>query len=77
MADNTTPSRSANMEKAEGDRDTANENLRGSGASSDRDMTDEDRASGERLQHRPERGQVPEDPDRGAEDDWPAGRSER
>ncbi len=57
MGDNTTPSRAANMEKAEGDRSAE--------------------AAEERPRQQPERAQAVTDPDRGAEDDWPAGRSER
>ncbi len=37
MADNTKPSRAANMEKAEGDRSTAEQNLRHQEPTADRD----------------------------------------
>lgn len=70
MADNTTPSRAANMEKAEGDRESA-ENA---GGISNRPF-DEEVLNQEAL---PERGQSQaEERNRSAEDEWPPRRSDR
>jgi hypothetical protein len=53
MADNTIPSRAANMEKAEGDRSTAEQNIRDSESSSGATHRDENEANAGGITNRP------------------------
>lgn len=75
MADNTTPSRAADMERAEGDRSTAyrDVNRDGAGGITNRPF-DEEKENQDAL---PERGRSRSDERSRAEDEWPADRSER
>ena len=53
MAENTTPSRSANMEKAEGNRSTAEQNIRESESSSGAGYNDENGDNAGGITNRP------------------------
>jgi hypothetical protein len=72
MADNTTPSRSANMEKAEGDRSTAEQNINQSESGSGASYRDENGDNAGGITNRPldqEIDNQAELPDRGKSKD--------
>ena len=72
MADNTTPSRSANMEKAEGDRSTAEQNINQSESGSGASYRDENGDNAGGITNRPLDQEVEnqaELPDRGKSKD--------
>ena len=79
MADNNTPSRSANMEKAEGDRSTAEKNISKSESGSGASYRDENGDNAGGITNRPLDQEVEnqaELPDRGQSEDEPR-RSQR